>query len=155
MKTKISILFLLIFCIFPFAMAENNINIDDLALSFKVPDHIEWATRTAGNYDIMEETYHMNRESLLAYMEQGDEYFKGVDPNTDLRVLFIAYTANYDEKNSSSKTDDELIQSLLEVALTLGANEEDISVYKTDLTKFSQIRFLANDQIYNLCQSNE
>lgn len=150
MKIRMIFLFVVVFCLIPFALAENHIEIDELELSFKIPKHIEWATRTEGNYAIMEETYHMDQENLIAYMERGDEYFKGVDPNTDLRVLLTTYPANRSEKNYSNRTDDELIQAISGDGI---GDNNDISVYNTTHTKFIQIRTYTGGQIYNVCQT--
>lgn len=116
---------------FVFSACAEEITIESLNVSFKVPEHIEWATRTEGNYDIMQATYHMNRDDLIAYMQSAEEYFKGVDTTSDLRILITSLPAEADDRNSSVLSNAELLQTGAAVEQMLGGTAENVSVYET------------------------
>ena len=151
MKRTVGIALVLIFSFLFATSYAEDIKIKELNISFKIPDHIEWATRAEGNYDIMLETYSMNRPTLVAYMEQMGEYFKGVDPTSDLRMLFLAMPANPDEKNYAARTDEEILDGGSTTKELLGAK---LTVYST-LTdnKFLKAQYQMGNQTFCICQT--
>lgn len=151
MKRTVSIALVLIFSFLFATSYAEDIEIKELNISFKIPDHIEWATRTEGNYDIMLETYSMNRPTLVAYMEQGGEYFKGVDPTSDLRILFAAMPANPDEKNYAARTNEEILE--LNPSLEALIDDTYTPTVYTTLTgnKFLKVQYELLNQTFCIC----
>lgn len=130
-----------------FSACAEEINIESLDISFKVPEHIEWATRTEGNYGIMQDTYNMNREALIAYMKSANEYFKGVDPTTDLRILVTSEPVAMDEMNYSSKSNESILLVGEGIVQALGGRREDISVHEAASgNKFLKLHYQVSGQ---------
>lgn len=126
---------------------DSNVVIEELGVSFKVPGHIEWATRTDGNYEIMEKTYGMDQEALIAFMEASDEYCKGVDPNSDIRFLYTLGEVDLFEKNYSVLTDDEVLKSFEDREMMTV-----IEIYNTDDNKFAVVTGEAIEgQLFYVC----
>jgi len=154
---KIIVIFLialLVLTSFMVANAEKAVTVEDLGVSFKIPSQVEWVTRTQGNYEIMENTYSMDKESLIAYMKSADEYFKGVDTGSDLRILLVCYPAEYSAMNFASRTNEDLMKEGKEAIEILGGTENDLIIYETDTTKFIQYKLnFVEEQSFYMCQT--
>lgn len=139
---------ILIVCALVIVANAETVLINELNISFKVPDWLEWATRDEGNYEIMKKTYHMDQTTLIKYMETGGEYFKGVDPNSNLRVFMACYPANYTEKNYTERTDAEILDAGTIFFRELGLSEGSCAIYESvSGNRFLTIQYTMFDQI--------
>lgn len=94
---------------------ENNlqsITIDEVRAVISLPSQMKWATREKGDIDFVAANYHQTTSNLPSYMAQNDYYLMAVDPDSDLRVSLLVYTANISEKNSVNRSDEDLLSDL-------------------------------------------
>lgn len=91
---------------------EQDVIIEEIGASFKLPAEMKWATRSKGEKKYIIASYNLDEESFSAYLKDNEYYFMPIDPNSSFRFNLIRTLAKADVKNSVLLSDQELTDEL-------------------------------------------
>lgn len=94
------------------SLREQNVEIEEIGASFKLPAEMKWATRSKGDKKYIIENYNLDEKSFSSYLENNEYYFMSIDPNSSFRFDLIKTLAEAGIKNSVLLSDQELIDDM-------------------------------------------